>query len=670
MKRLLSVCALWCGLAAADAATLWQEDFSSYTNAGITGAGPTNYPGGVTNWSLDVRACATLNPGSGSTGDCFMATATSGGRFEAVNVDGEAVWSSAIINISGCTNVSLSAAAAETGSSTSTGKYVKLLYRLDSGAETAFSGNPTNIGNWGSATAAQSNLCGSTVQIVARMNNPNTGDKAILDRVTVSGDCVAANLPPVMDAIGDRTISELEFLSFTVTASDPANNDPITLTATNLPPGAIFTNGVFTWSTAAPAGVYEVTFYATDKDGTDSETITITVTAAAVIHSRIAGKFYGWSGDTAFKLENGQFWQQSAAGSKTVAVMSRPFVTITNISGQRRMAVTNVTGYVIVVPLTVTESAITGTFSGLHYQNIYQLADGTAWKQISFENIFSAASPVTVWRWTENSQQILRFLDRNDVVIGTCTAEASAPPAAPSLVSTIAGYFYGFGHGNLFRLADGSWWKQISFEQSGSTRLNPDAQVWSENGTDYLELPGEGLRVTAEKLNIRIESTVTNTFTGLHYGNVYRLADGGSWMQLSFENIRTNVTAPQVMLWIGEGKTNLLIRDSRNFSVGTCTVVDPTVDADNDGVSNQSEVLAGSDPLDAQSRFELRQTDRYVLSWNPIEGRVYTVEWTPSLSENFQTLETGIVWPQNSWTDTVHAVEVRGYYRITVRCAE
>ncbi|MFA6173790.1 MAG: hypothetical protein WC701_08890, partial [Kiritimatiellales bacterium] len=237
MKRLLSVCALWCGLPAADAATLWQEDFGSYTNAGITGVGPTNYPGGVTNWSIDVIACAALNPGSGSTGDYFMATSTSGGRFEAVNVDGEAVWSSAIINIVDYTNVSLSAAASETGSSTSTGKYVNLFYRLDGGTETAFAINATNVGNWSSATAMQSNLCGSTVQIIARMNNPNVGDKAILDSVAVSGDRVAANLPPVLDAIGDRTISELEFLSFTVTASDPANNDPITLTATNLPDG-------------------------------------------------------------------------------------------------------------------------------------------------------------------------------------------------------------------------------------------------------------------------------------------------------------------------------------------------------------------------------------------------------------------------------------------------
>jgi len=599
-----------------------------------------------------------------------MAVAISGGRLEAVNVDGEAVWSSAVINIGDYTNVSFSAVAAETGSSTSTNKYVKFFYRLNGGAETAFAVNPANIGNWTSATAVQSNLYGSTIQIVARMNNPNTSDKSILDSVTIFGDRIVVNLPPVLDAIGDQTISELEFLSFTVTASDPANNDPVTLTATNLPTGAVFANGVFIWSNAAPAGAYYVTFYATDKDGTDSETITITVTAAAGGNSRIAGNFYGWSGDTIFKLENGQFWQQCVAGTKTAAAMNRPFMTITNISGQRRMIVTNITGYVVVAPLAVTASTIANTFTGLHYQNIYQLADGTAWKQISFENILCSASPVTVWRWTRSTQQMLRFLDHNDVVIGTCAAEASAPPVAPSLVSAIDGYFYGFGHGNFFRLADGSWWKQISFERSGVTSLNPKAQVWDENGNSYLELPDEGFRVTAEKLNIQLESTITNTFAGLHYGNLYRLADGSSWMQLGFENIRTNITTPQVMIWTDETGTNLLVRDSRNVTIGTCTIVDPAVDSDSDGVNNQREVLAGSDPLDTQSRFKLRQTDRNVLSWDAVEGRVYTIEWTPSLTESFQPLATGIVWPQNSWTDTVHTVETKGYYRIAVRFAE
>ncbi|NOU35794.1 MAG: hypothetical protein HOO88_03360 [Kiritimatiellaceae bacterium] len=587
MKRFLFVCILWCGLAAVDAASIWQENFSSYTGAGVTGLGPTNYPAGITNWSLNAGVCATLNPGSGSAGDYFMATSTSGGRLEAVNVDGEAVWSSAVIHIADCANVSLSAIASETGSSVSTNKYVKLFYRLDGGAETAFTVNPANVGNWGSAAAVQSNLCGTTVQIIARMNNPNVSDKSILDDVIVSGDRVAVPPPPASDC------------------------------------------------------------------------------------SRIAGFFYGWSGDTIFKLAGGQFWQQSTAGTRAVSpALRQPYVTITNVSGQRRMIVTNVTGYVVVAPLTVTESAVTNTFAGLHYQNLYQLADGTAWKQISFETVSSAASPVTVWRWIKDGQQMLRFLNRDNAVIGTCTGEAVVPATDTKTHSKIAGNFYGFGHGNLFRLADGSWRKQISFERSDSVRSNPDVLVWNEDGADFLEMPDEARRVTVEKLAVQLESTVTNTFTGLHHGNLYRLANGEKWMQLSFENISTNVISPNIMLWSDETKTNLLLRDSRDVTIGICTVADPNADSDNDGLSDAAEILAGADPLDSESRFELRQTGRNVLSWNAVEGRVYTIEWSPSLTEIFQTLENNIIWPQNSWTDTVHSAETKGYYRITVRRAE
>jgi len=930
MKRLLSTCLLVCAFSGtAEAAIIWQESFSGYTNAGITGQGSTNYPAAITNWSIDVSGCATLTPGSGSAADYFMAVSTSGGRMEAVNVDGEAVWSSAVIHISGYTNVSLSVAASETGTSTSTNKYVKLFYRLNGGAQTAFASNAVNVGNWGSATAVQSNLYGSTVQIVARVNNPNTGDKSIFDEVTISGDTTVANRPPALNPIGDRSVLAMGTLSFAVTASDPIDNDPVILSAINLPTGAAFTNGVFSWSNALPAGAYAVTFYATDKDGSDSETVTITVTprpqlfiseiadpagtggdayrfvelynagtnainlasnrwhlsrqnngadwsdipltgtvaaagtyviakgtnfygaygfhpqqissgvdgngndayclyyggnhtngtlidiygqpdtdgagtaweytdsraarnnsilkpndvwtfsewtitsGAAVSNmtpgrhgpvpefqglenpfvflgdslrltvtavntvrtdvirlsadalpagatfstatgtnivnstlnwnsptagvytarfaaaslagtntasititvssgSRIAGKFYGWSGDTIFKLINGRFWQQSAAGSKAVSpALYRPHITITNYLGyQRRMTVTNVTGYVAVAPLAVTESAVTNSFAGLHYQNLYRLADGTTWKQISSETCFSNAASVTAWRWIKDGKQMMRFLDRNDIVIGTCAVEASVPPADIKIHSTVAGYFYGFGHGNIFRLADGSWWKQISFERSTSIRRNPEVLLWNESGTDYLEMPDEGLRVSVAELNVRLESTITNAFTGLHYGNTYRLADNSDWLQLSFENISTNIAAPTVMLWIEGTQTGMLVRDSRDATVGTCIVGGSAADSDSDGQINAAEVLAGFDPQDSQSRFELRQTDRYVLSWGAVEGRVYTIEWAPSLTERFQTLETSIVWPQNSWTDTVHAVETRGFYRIGVRLAE
>ena len=56
-----------------------------------------------------------------------------------------------------------------------------------------------------------------------------------------------------------------------------------------------------------------------------------------------------------------------------------------------------------------------------------------------------------------------------------------------------------------------------------------------------------------------------------------------------------------------------------------------------------------------------------ILQWNAASGRVYSVYWTTNLLSGFQPLETNILWPQNSWTDTVHGVQGEGFYRIKVQ---
>lgn len=91
--------------------------------------------------------------------------------------------------------------------------------------------------------------------------------------------------PPLLDLIGDKTVNEMEALSFTVTATDP-DSDALTYSAANLPAGANFDPGthIFTWTpTYEQAGTYQVTFTVADGaiiDGEvikDEETINITV---------------------------------------------------------------------------------------------------------------------------------------------------------------------------------------------------------------------------------------------------------------------------------------------------------------------------------------------------------------------------------------------------------
>jgi len=88
------------------------------------------------------------------------------------------------------------------------------------------------------------------------------------------------NVPPVLDAIGDRQAAEGETLSFTVAAVD-ANNDPLTYEATGLPAGANFDpeTRTFWWTPGYDAaGLYPgVRFTVSDGEATDEETITIAV---------------------------------------------------------------------------------------------------------------------------------------------------------------------------------------------------------------------------------------------------------------------------------------------------------------------------------------------------------------------------------------------------------
>jgi len=67
-----------------------------------------------------------------------------------------------------------------------------------------------------------------------------------------------------------------------------------------------------------------------------------------------------------------------------------------------------------------------------------------------------------------------------------------------------------------------------------------------------------------------------------------------------------------------------------------------------------------------QPRFRTDAWSRMVIYWDSIAGRIYSIYWTPSLAEPFQLLESGIFYPQNSYTDQVQRVEQSGFYKVGV----
>ena len=156
-----------------------------------------------------------------------------------------------------------------------------LIYSLDAGAPVGASINPNSgVFTWTPTEAQGPGTYDVTVR-VTDVGTPNLDDFETIE-ITVG----EVNLPPVLDAIGNRSIDEGVELAFTASSTDP--DSPVnTLTYsldTGAPTGASIDpdSGVFTWtpSEAQGPGSFNVTVRVTD-DGTpnldDFETIEIMV---------------------------------------------------------------------------------------------------------------------------------------------------------------------------------------------------------------------------------------------------------------------------------------------------------------------------------------------------------------------------------------------------------
>ncbi|MDO8724849.1 MAG: putative Ig domain-containing protein [Candidatus Methanoperedens sp.] len=126
--------------------------------------------------------------------------------------------------------------------------------------------NATVIGTYGTSGINLSNV---------KISDPNGNPVAL----NVSNGSVMLNRAPVLASIGNKTVNEGQFLTFTISASD-ADGDSLTYSATGLPTGATFTpsNRTFQWTpNYTQSGNYSTSLVATDGNNTVQENIVITV---------------------------------------------------------------------------------------------------------------------------------------------------------------------------------------------------------------------------------------------------------------------------------------------------------------------------------------------------------------------------------------------------------
>jgi hypothetical protein len=188
-----------------NAQVIWKESFP-VPEKGIRGNETGNIISdfeGISTWTLDYSSVQLFN-----SGDYAKTVATSGGRFEVCDINGEVCWKSVLIDISKFEKVNIQLEASETGSgSDNATKYLKAYFNVDEGEETSFETNSENAGNWGTALAEQREISGKILQIVVYISNHYSSDKVILDEIEVSA--VEKEYP--LARPGDLVINEVLF---------------------------------------------------------------------------------------------------------------------------------------------------------------------------------------------------------------------------------------------------------------------------------------------------------------------------------------------------------------------------------------------------------------------------------------------------------------------------
>ena len=97
---------------------------------------------------------------------------------------------------------------------------------------------------------------------------------------------------------------------------------------------------------------------------------------------------------------------------------------------------------------------------------------------------------------------------------------------------------------------------------------------------------------------------------------------------------------------------------------------DAAIDSDGDGASHLEEYVAGTDPNLGTSFFAITNSmpvgDEFLLEWDSVPGRTYSVYRSTNLASGFELLEGGMNYPRNSFTNAVDDTENSGFYRIRV----
>lgn len=163
--------------------TIWEEDFSGYSNGTITGA-DNNSPSGA-DWTTSCPTCNRTNE--------FRVDAN---QFHVENTGEIATWTSENIDISGYSNVSISVEIDMDDNQFEASDCISLYYNTGSG-NVLFSTNGNLCDDGADPTfATQTGLSGSTLTITIEAITNNTNEDLYFDNIVVTGSLPLGNEGP------------------------------------------------------------------------------------------------------------------------------------------------------------------------------------------------------------------------------------------------------------------------------------------------------------------------------------------------------------------------------------------------------------------------------------------------------------------------------------------
>lgn len=153
-------------------------------------------------WQLDVQNCTFSNQN-----DYVKTVSTFGGRFEALDCGGEAVWISELIGVADFFAVNISVETGETGSGNdSEKKYINAFCIVDNSDTLVFNQKSSVFGNWGEQTLETKSIKAQNVKVLLRMSSQYANDKVWADNVTIEA-VEAADLEPAFIQIAQTELA-------------------------------------------------------------------------------------------------------------------------------------------------------------------------------------------------------------------------------------------------------------------------------------------------------------------------------------------------------------------------------------------------------------------------------------------------------------------------------